>query len=100
MSKFQSLLEAVVPDNTVPSEMYKALKTYSLSVPSGMDQFFREGLFTNSGLKFDDVDKEQIKLGLDVEMEHTKSKAVALKIALDHLAENPTYYTELKKIEG
>lgn len=40
---------------------------------------------------------KQLKMGIEVELEHTKSKKVAKKIALDHLAEDPAYYTKLKK---
>lgn len=41
-------------------------------------------------------DLRQIKKGLEVEMEHTSNKKVALKIALDHLAEDPNYYDKLQ----
>ncbi len=38
---------------------------------------------------------DQIKKGVEVEMEHTNDKRVALKIALDHLKEDPKYYDKL-----
>ncbi len=41
------------------------------------------------------IDIEQIKKGVEVEMEHTSDKKVALKIALDHLKEDPKYYDKL-----
>jgi GNAT superfamily N-acetyltransferase len=40
---------------------------------------------------------DQIELGIAVEHEHTASREEAKKIALDHLKENPEYYTELFK---
>ena len=40
---------------------------------------------------------EELKKGLNVETEHTKDKKTALKIAIDHLWENPKYYTKLAK---
>jgi Zn-dependent peptidase ImmA (M78 family) len=43
------------------------------------------------------VIKQELKKGLNVEMEHTKDKKTALKIAIDHLWENPKYYTKLAK---
>jgi len=43
--------------------------------------------------------KKELKIGIKVEMEHTKSKKVAEKIAKDHLKEYPNYYTEFKKFE-
>lgn len=44
------------------------------------------------------LDKELLK-GIKVEMEHTTSKEVAREIAMDHLWEDPNYYTNLKKVE-
>lgn len=45
-----------------------------------------------------DVDKEELKKGLKVEKEHTKDKRIAKEIALDHLAEDPNYYSKLEII--
>jgi hypothetical protein len=39
----------------------------------------------------------QIKKGIEVEMEHTNDPKIALKIALDHIKEDPKYYYKLKK---
>ena len=38
----------------------------------------------------------ELRMGIRVEMEHTEDMDKAKKIALDHLAENPFYYTALK----
>ena len=38
----------------------------------------------------------ELRMGIRVEMEHTDDPEKAKKIALDHLAENPYYYTALK----
>lgn len=38
-------------------------------------------------------DPEQVSLGIKVEMEHTDDPMEALEIALDHLTEDPEYYT-------
>lgn len=46
-----------------------------------------------------DVDPLQLKVGKRIELEHTSDPRLATEIALDHLAENPKYYTELCKIE-
>ena len=40
---------------------------------------------------------KEIAMGIKVEMEHTKSKEKAEKIAKEHLAEHPDYYSRLKK---
>lgn len=42
---------------------------------------------------------KQLKLGIEVESEHTTDPAVAREIALDHLAELPDYYSRLRKME-
>lgn len=46
-----------------------------------------------------DADPKELKMGIKVEMEHTKNKAIAKRIALDHLAEIKDYYTRLIKME-
>lgn len=43
--------------------------------------------------------ESQLKQGLTHELEHTKKRDVAREIALDHIAEDPDYYTKLKEIE-
>ena len=47
-----------------------------------------------------DVLKKQFDMGMKVEMEHTDDKNMFKEIALDHLWEDPKYYSKLKKIEG
>ena len=46
-----------------------------------------------------EYDPEQIKMGVKVEMEHTSNAMIAKRIAMDHLAEFPDYYTRLAKME-
>lgn len=63
-------------------------------------EFFKEEMIVGRrGKKFKgkDVDPKQLKMGIKVEMEHTKDKKISERIALDHLAEDPLYYTKLKK---
>ena len=43
--------------------------------------------------------EKQLEAGIEEEMEHTTDTSVAKEIALDHLSEDPKYYTKLKKIE-
>lgn len=43
--------------------------------------------------------KSELKKGLKVEMEHTNDVEKAREIAMDHLSEDPHYYTKLKKVE-
>ena len=58
-----------------------------------------EDLATRHGVSLEDI-TNQLEMGLKVEMEHTEDMDVAKKIALDHLAEDPYYYTKLAKMEG
>jgi hypothetical protein len=44
--------------------------------------------------------QHQLDKGMRVEMEHTKDKETAKKIAMDHLYEVPDYYDRLKKVEN
>lgn len=46
------------------------------------------------------VDLAQVEKGIKVEMEHTTNQKVALKIALDHLAEISNYYDLLEEMEN
>ena len=42
------------------------------------------------------IHPQELRMGIKVELEHTDDLDKAKKIALDHLAENPYYYTALK----
>jgi hypothetical protein len=44
--------------------------------------------------------KDSVTKGIEVEKEHTTNHRIAMKIALDHLKENPSYYEKLKAVEG
>lgn len=43
-------------------------------------------------------DPKELAMGIKVEMEHTTDSDVAETIAKQHLAEDPEYYSKLKKI--
>ena len=58
------------------------------------------GRAQDKGITEEDVDSEELKMGIEVELEHTEDRAKAKKIALDHLAEIKDYYTRLKKMEA
>ena len=51
-------------------------------------------------VKPSDFSLEQVLMGLVVEMEHTSDEGTAMQIALDHLSEDPEYYTKLKDIHS
>jgi len=62
--------------------------------------FFLYGKANEKGFTEADADPKELAMGIKVEMEHTSSKAMATRIALDHLAEINDYYTRLKKMEA
>lgn len=43
---------------------------------------------------------DQLAQGVEVEMEHTDDRRKALEISMDHLEEDPAYYSKLETIEG
>jgi len=57
--------------------------------------FLGGGLARKKGFTEKDADPKELRLGVKVEMEHTNSRWIAKRIALDHLAENPRYYSEV-----
>ena len=46
-----------------------------------------------------DILKQELKKGIKVEKEHTSDVKRAARIAMDHLFEDPKYYTKLAKIK-
>jgi len=56
------------------------------------------------GVDWSQVDLEEFRMGLGVEFEHRNTVDFNLKkmalVALDHLAEDPKYYTKLKEVEA
>jgi hypothetical protein len=63
-----------------------------------MTDFFSGGKFMKSGKKEGDFDPKEIEMGLKVESEHVNNPIIQKRIALDHLSENPTYYSNGKKL--
>ena len=72
------------------------------------DEFFGVGRAAEVDIDCRDVDMQQLRAGIEVEMEHVagdkrlesqRMNEMATKIALDHLAEFPDYYTALYEME-
>ena len=75
------------------------------------DTIFLESLYKNvknglsQGMRLEDIAKKhdvdlasikkELNKGIEVEKEHTSSEEEARKIAMDHLVEDPEYYTKL-----
>jgi hypothetical protein len=63
-------------------------------------RFMNSGLYVKAvdqGFPYWSIDKRELAMGIKVEGEHTDDMDIARKIALDHLAEHPKYYSKLKK---
>jgi hypothetical protein len=43
----------------------------------------------------EDVDQDQLKIGIAVQGEHTSNPDIAAEISLDHISEDPSYYSKL-----
>ena len=52
------------------------------------------------GLGRGDVDPAQLRMGIEVELQHTGDRRLAEQISLDHLAEYPDYYTRLARMQA
>ena len=64
-----------------------------------VSEFVNKGRAREKGITENDVDPNELKMGIEVEYEHTSDRGISERIALDHLAELPDYYTRLKKME-
>jgi len=67
-------------------------------------EFLDDGRSNEKGVKKGDVDAKELKIGIEIEKEHTPNADITARIALDHLAELPAdapmkYYTGLKLLE-
>jgi hypothetical protein len=64
-----------------------------------LSSFLSNGRFNEKGKGEDSYPKDELEKGIKVEQEHTNNLGMAKRIALDHLAEFPSYYTSLLKME-
>jgi hypothetical protein len=82
--------------STAMREMNDKVRNYKSSI----NEKYSDRLPGGKGdkLKPKDVDQNELKVGIEVEREHVDGNTErATEIALDHLAENPKYYSELVK---
>lgn len=75
------------------------------SATSDLASILTKGRSMEKGITEKDVDPEQLKIGMEIEAEHTPDLTIRKKIAIDHLAEYPSnaplqYYTGLVLMEG
>lgn len=53
----------------------------------------------SKGKRASDFDREALRKGTKVELEHTKNRKLAERIAMDHLTEDRRYYDKLERVE-
>jgi hypothetical protein len=58
-----------------------------------------QDILSTESVSKDDL-RKQLAMGVKVEMEHTDDPKLALKIAMDHIKEDPLYYDHLKFVEN
>lgn len=64
-----------------------------------LNEVLKENTATSDDRPDDDYDEWQLNKGIEIEQEHSSDKALAKKIAKDHLDEIPDYYERLVKME-
>ena len=88
MGGIQQGVGAVTQDNSGQTEANDAM----------IDQANKEELLQQYVMAMGgNINPKQLSMGIKVEMEHTNSKNKSKDIAIDHLKENPEYYTILNK---
>lgn len=55
----------------------------------------RDIIYPPSGALLETLDPKELQAGIEIELEHTKDRDIARQIAIDHLNEDPKYYTKL-----
>jgi len=81
-------------------DIYSKIKEkYDYEVPAG---YYFDNIQggKGAGLRIEDVDPNELLMGIEVEFEHTSDVGISIEIALDHLAEIKDYYTRLIKMEN
>lgn len=68
-------------------------------LPEEVVEVMAAGKARVAGLTAEDVDPEELRMGLEVEKEHSDDPRVQEMLALDHLTEIKDYYTRLKRME-
>ena len=94
------------------SELDEFCKNNSINVDDGLNicfglltSFFSKGRYNEKG-NSEKFDSKELKMGIQVEYEHTDDKIIAERIAKDHLTEipgtgnNDGYYSLLERMEA
>jgi hypothetical protein len=79
---------------------YELEKELEKENPSTPEMAPLNGRAREEGVTSSEVDQEELAKGIAMEMEHTLDEETARRLALDHLAEIPDYYTRLEAMEA
>lgn len=94
-----NVMRITEPVNITVNDHRYLLETGDEIIDGGMaDSKTAEDIAKKHGVSVEEIN-EQIKMGIEVEKEHTDDEKIAEEIAKDHLWEIPDYYTRLKKME-
>ena len=85
--------EEEAPEDYEDPDMFDA---YGMDASEGKINEGRKKKEPKAELHPNQIHPQELRMGIKVELEHTDDLDKAKKIALDHLAENPFYYTALK----
>lgn len=88
-SKWEEFIKDADVENKVAVQMLISLA----------NSFFSAGKSKSEEAASVSYDEEQLEQGTKVELEHTTNAIIAEKIAKDHIAEIPDYYTRLEYME-
>jgi hypothetical protein len=80
---------------TARRDIREVLVANDAASPFGSQDILPGGMAAELGVTALDVDPDELRAGIEEEMEHTEDPRVAKQIALDHLAEDPAYYSKL-----
>lgn len=95
---FEAYLQKNINTKHEVSVIKREVAELQIKQESSENHICIEDLAKKHNVSLDEI-TQQLEMGMKVEMEHTSDIEVAKKIALDHLAEDPIYYTKLQKME-
>lgn len=107
LNVLKGIATVTIPGGITFMVLVKLMKPYLKKIKMINEDKIKGGKADNKSIKdiakkFDvtvaKINKE-LRMGIEVEYEHTNSKNMAKEIAMDHLMEIPDYYTRLKKME-
>jgi len=84
-NRLRALIRSIIREDRIPGGLADDLDVGDIAKRHGVDQ--------------SEIEKELV-MGVKVEMEHVDDPRLSREIALDHLYEDPVYYTKLKAMES